>query len=239
MGDTRSWCGTCSPGPTIQIPKLITRKVFRKSCKLCCNSILGQFVRAFKVNFTRREYQKCGENIKWRYSENDTHAARESGLTSKDAFLCYTWTYVRQNRNHFLALNIHFNTDCPRSTSPLLSVTVQIPVADRHGHRPLHWNVFEHFTSDVCMQCVRWHFSIILNSKRDSSVSWQWWIRLFADRKIWRKSWLSESCFWFSCGDRYTEWNELASPNPSFITPPHCADALSCSVQSGPPLPEQ
>lgn len=44
---------------------------------------------AFKMNFTRRDYQKCGENIKWSYSENDTHAARKSELTSNDAFLYY------------------------------------------------------------------------------------------------------------------------------------------------------
>lgn len=44
---------------------------------------------AFKVNFTRREYQNCGENIKWSYSENDPHAARKSELSSNDAFLYY------------------------------------------------------------------------------------------------------------------------------------------------------
>lgn len=41
------------------------------------------------MNFTRTDYQKGGENIKWRYSENDSHVARKSVLTSNDAFLYY------------------------------------------------------------------------------------------------------------------------------------------------------
>ena len=43
-------------------------------------------MRAFKVNFTRKEYQNYGENIKWRYSENDIHAAREVDLLARKPF---------------------------------------------------------------------------------------------------------------------------------------------------------
>lgn len=48
------------------------------------------------MNFTRRDYKKCGENIEQRYSEKYIHAAMKSGFTNNDA--TYKQTYIRQNK---------------------------------------------------------------------------------------------------------------------------------------------